>query len=356
VTSAVASYDHLYRLSDAVGIFEHAKGTTPRPEHGYCVDDMARALQVTLREPQPTPRLAALTQKCFRFVLDAQADDGSFHNRYAVGQGWRDSTRVADWWGRALWGLGTAFARAPHFTEEALDRFERGAVQRSPYRRSMAFAALGAAEVLSRLPDHAPARALLRDAAVAVGGPGRDPEWRWPEPRLSYANAVLAETLLAAGSMLGQATWMANGLLMLQWLVQVETAPGDGTDGTGGHLSVTPVGGWQLGQPRPAFDQQPIEVATLADASVRAYALSGEFRWREVVRRCHAWFLGFNDVGVPMLDPLTGGGFDGLEADGRNANQGAESTLALISTVQHASRLMEMTRDGPFQDFRRRAP
>ena len=48
-------YSHLYRLSDDCGIFEHAKFIEPRVENGYCVDDVARALVVAVREPDPEP-------------------------------------------------------------------------------------------------------------------------------------------------------------------------------------------------------------------------------------------------------------------------------------------------------------
>ena len=157
------------------------------------------------------------------------------------------------------------------------------------------------------------------------------PEWPWPEPRLRYANATLPETLLAAGALLGDAEAVSSGLALLRWLLDIET--------TGDHLSITPVGGWGFGEPRPGFDQQPIEVAALADACGRAYATTGDPQWRVGVDSCAAWFTGANDVGVSLLDAISGGGCDGLHPSGRNENQGAESTLALISTFQQSHRL-----------------
>ena len=82
------------------------------------------------------------------------------------------------------------------------------------------------------------------------------------------------------------------------------------------------------GDARPGFDQQPIEVSALADAAARAWALTGDLGWVACVEACVAWFAGDNDTGVELYDPVTGGGYDGLEWAGRNANQGAESTLA----------------------------
>jgi len=331
MTVPVVSFEHLYRLSDDSGLFEHAELTVPRKQHGYCVDDVARGLLVAAREPAPTPELARLARMYLGFVAAAQAPDGRFHNRRRVGPRWTDVASLEDCWGRALWGLGTAVARAPALAEQALRRFDLSVTCRSPHPRAMAFAALGAAEVLVVRPGHQGARSLLADVAAFIGSPAADRRWRWPEPRLRYANAVLAETLLTAGRLLGDERSLADGLAMLGWLLAAETS--------GGHLSVTPVCGWALGEPRPGFDQQPIEVAALADACATAYDITGDRPWRDGVLRCAAWFLGDNDAGVALHDPVSGGSCDGLERDGRNGNQGAESTLAMISTFQQAHRL-----------------
>jgi hypothetical protein len=197
----------------------------------------------------------------------------------------------------------------------------------------MAFAGLGAAEMLRLDHGRGAARELLRDAAAAVSGrtAGADDAWPWPEPRLTYANAVVPDVLLAAGDCLGDSALVTRGLHLLGWLVDRETAAG--------HLSVTPAAGWAPGEPWPGFDQQPIEVATLADACARAFELTGDARWSRALDLAAAWFFGTNDAGVPLADLSTGGCRDGLEAGGRNENQGAESTLALISTLQHLDRL-----------------
>jgi hypothetical protein len=104
-----------------------------------------------------------------------------------------------------------------------------------------------------------------------------------------------------------------------------------------GRLSVTPAGGWAPGEPRPAFDQQPIEVAALADACLRAFELTGDDRWADGLDRAIDWFLGDNDSHLALYDAATGGGCDALTPHGRNTNQGAESTLAMVSTLQHAT-------------------
>jgi hypothetical protein len=196
----------------------------------------------------------------------------------------------------------------------------------------MVFAGLGAAEVLEADARHLGARELLRDAAAAIGPRVLDESWPWPEPRLSYANATLAEVLIVAGALLGRPEVTDDGLAMLRWLLDRETV--------GGHLSPTPVGGsGPDDDPGVRFDQQPIEVAAMADACARAAAVTADPVWLAGVERAVRWFSGDNDAGVAMTDPVTGGGYDGLCSDGPNRNQGAESTLAMIATDQLGRRL-----------------
>jgi hypothetical protein len=329
VTTLVVQFTHLRRLTDAGGVYEHACGAVPRPEHGYCVDDVARALVVVCREAGP--EVDDLREQYLSFLLAAQLDDGRFRNRRAADLTWQDAPPdgepVEDCWGRALWGLGAAVARG---SRPALAAFERGARWRSPHLRAMAFAALGAAEVLTTVPDHGPSRSLLRAAADLIGRPAVGSGWPWPEPRLSYANAVLPEALIAAGRALDDPSLVADGRNLLGWLLDVQTRDG--------RLSVVPVGGWgpaDIGT-GPGFDQQPIEVAALADACARAFTVAGHPRWAAGLSMSREWFLGANDAETPLHDPDSGGGCDGLHAHGRNENQGAESTLALLSTLQHA--------------------
>lgn len=325
------SYAHMLRLSDEHGIFEHAKFTERRREHGYCLDDVARALVVAVRESESSTGLRSVTRTYLNFVANAQTRDGRFHNRFSTDLQWEDDPSLEDHWGRALWALGSVVGRVPELADEALALFVRSARRRSQWPRAMAFAALGAAEVARALPNNSEARGLLASAVALIGSPTDAAGWRWPEPRLEYANAALAEALLVAGSVLGDSRAYADGLTMLGWLLEIET--------TGDHISVTPVGGWVSGEPRPGFDQQPIEVAALADACATAFDLTGDGHWHDAVLRCERWFFGANDAGTQVFDPVSGGGCDGLERHGRNENQGAESTLAVLSTLQQARRI-----------------
>lgn len=252
-----------------------------------------------------------------------------FRNRLGYDRVWADRPGLGDWWGRALWGLGSVVAGDLPVAQrrEALERFTLSSRLRSSWPRTTAFAMLGAAAVLHAVPAHREALLVLRDGIASLPPPTGDPGWQWPEARLSYANAALAEALLAAGGALGDERAVANGVELLGWLVAVQT--GDGW------LSVVPAGGRGRSDRTPGFDQQPIEVAALADACARARSVTGDRRWDDELARCVAWWSGTNDCSAVMHDVTTGGGFDGLTPDGPNRNQGAESTMAWLMTQRH---------------------
>jgi hypothetical protein len=328
--------DHLERLTDDRGLFEHALHTVPRREHGYCLDDAARGLVVMCHEPEPSPTAQRLACCYLAFVLDALDPTGACHNRMAVDGQWHDEAAVGDWWGRALWGLGVAAtsAQTPGMRAQALGGFRIAAQCRSPHVRSMAFAALGAAELLRSRPDELAARRLLTDALATIAGAEHsDSLWPWPEERLSYGNASIAEALIVAGDALPDGPALSRGLSLLEFLLRTETRDG--------HLSVTPVGGRGRHDVGPGYDQQPIEVSALADACGSAFRITHQPSWLTGVSLAWGWFLGDNDSATPMFDARTGGGYDGLEPRGHNLNQGAESTLAMLATAQQARRLSE---------------
>jgi hypothetical protein len=324
-------FDHLAAMMGDHGLFEHARGPTPRFEHGHCTDDNARLLVITARQADAGIP-GRLGRVALAFTLAAQTADGRTHNRMDTAGRWVDEASTEDCWGRSLWAFGVAAAHHddPLVRAAAFSAFDVGARQRSRWPRAMAFAALGAADVMTADPAHTTARELLSDAIRVIGPPLSGP-WTWPEPRLTYANATLAEATLAAGAALDDPALIDNGLSMLSWLLARETRPG--------FVSVTGTAGSDATTTGPQFDQQPIEIAALADACWRAYTLTGLDGWSRAVLACAAWFDGANEIGAVMHDPSTGGSFDGLTPHGPNLNQGAESTLAYVSTGQRARSL-----------------
>jgi hypothetical protein len=326
-------------MTDDRGTFEHALLSEARHDHGYCTDDMARVLIVATREPQESAEAHYLLQVSLRFLTAAQSLDGGYHNRLAENGRWQDRPALEDAWGRSVWALGTAAAQAKldWVRQTATYRFEAAARRRSPWLRATAYSVIGAAEVLSANKGHREATALLRDSLDCLPWRHVDEAWPWPEPRLTYANAVIPEAMIAVGHALDRSDVRNAGLVLLRWLVAHETGEG--------HLSVTPAGGSDPEAARPAFDQQPVEVAALTEACARAATVDpGEPLWATTIAAADAWFDGDNDGAHVMWDSATGGAFDGLEADGTNLNQGTESTLALISTRQHARRLTALSR------------
>ena len=227
-----APFRHLLRLTDHVGLLEQAEGIVPRHDHGYRVDDVARGLVVVCREPSPSQELVILGRRYLHFLAQAQAPDGTFRDRLGYDRRWHGQPGTQDCWGRSLWALGTAAARGPTtgMRKESFTRFGRSAQVTSVRPHAMAFAALGAAEILDKWRGHSGALTLLARASTVIGEPPADPAWPWPVPRLSYANAAIAEAVIVAGWKLGQDRVLRNGLRMLEWLLAAETRDG--------HLSV----------------------------------------------------------------------------------------------------------------------
>ncbi|HLF44485.1 MAG TPA: glycosyltransferase [Acidimicrobiia bacterium] len=316
-------------MTDGRGLWEHARYTTPRTEHGYCTDDNARALIVVCREPNRSDDLVDLAGIYLAFLRDAQLPAGGFHNRRDRDGSWIDDVGPDDSQGRAIWAVGSAALRGPAswIRWEGRELFEAHAGFQSPSIRATAFAMLGAAEVLASSGDNRAARRLLEQGSERIQ-PREDLKWPWPEDRLAYDNARIAEALLAAGEHLSNDRLVGSGLRLLEWLVATETRDG--------HFSFTPVGGWASGEPRPGFDQQPIEAAAMADACARAWFLTRDDSWSDRVDLAARWFLGANDTGAILYDSRTGGGRDGLTREGTNQNQGAESSLAALSALQQA--------------------
>jgi len=331
------NFSHLLSLSGPLGTFEHAEHTVARPEHGYCTDDVARALIVATREPYPDDDVVELARSSLRFLQAAQSANGHFRNRRRSTGTWFGASTSDDWWGRALWALGTTIARSndPELHGPAHELFERGSRASSSWPRSNAFATLGAVEVLAGDPTNEGALRLINRATAVLDRREISAQWRWPEERLWYANAALPEALMATGSALGDDRLVHDGLRQLKWLLNRESRSG--------HLSVTPAGGRGPNSAPRRFDQQPIEVAAMSDACIRAFELTGNAEWIEGHDLAVRWFMGHNDVGALMYDPRTGGGYDGLGAHGANLNQGAESTIALLSTLQNAERFAVAT-------------
>lgn len=320
---------HLERMTTPLGLYEHAIGAEPNVRHGFCLDDAARALVFTAREPGDDAHARRLAEGYLSFVLASLTPDGRMHNRRSPRGSWTDDPSTHDHWGRGLWSLGIASSvDDTDLSSRAREGAASAMKARSAWPRSMAYAALGAAALLRDDPRDVPAQRLLVDARAVLARPGAGGGWPWPEDRLTYANAVLPEAMLVTGHALDDDALTRAGLDLLRWLVELQQHDG--------HLSVVPSTGHGPGDVLPGYAQQPIEVAVLAEAARTALLLTGDADWERVIAQCRTWFEGANDAGEAMFDVSTSGGFDGLERSSINRNQGAESTLAYLSTHQVA--------------------
>ena len=336
VTAPEPNFAHIVAMSDGIGTFEHAEYSRPRVEHGYCTDDMARVLVAVCREPVPTRRVVGLARLAYRFLVDAQGVDGKVRNRRSAGGRWRGRRGVEDCWGRAMWAFGTAAARAPEdwMRQSAASAFERGLEQRSQLAACDGVRRARRRRGARRRPaTHRARGACSPTPSTPSGRPGADPAWPWPEARLT-----LRQRRPRRGAHRGRrAARSTRRPRRRARRAAVAARPRDASTGT---CRRPAPGGAGPGDRPPMFDQQPIEVAAMADACARAYAVTGDERWRDgldpqrrvVPRRQRR-------RRAPSATSTAAPATTASSVDGVNLNQGAESTLALITTLQHARTL-----------------
>jgi glycosyltransferase involved in cell wall biosynthesis len=320
------------RMSDATGILQHSIYSVPDRRHGYCIDDNARALMLmsTIDDLDEGAR-DKWTSIYASFVQYAwNPETRRFRNFMNFDRTWCEDAGSDDSNGRALWALGVTArsARAQKHRDWAAMLFDETASVAfeldSP--RSHAFAMLGAAEMLEAHPGHALGREILvrfGEELMALVDVARRPEWKWFEIVLAYDNARLPEALIRAGLALGREDMTRVGLETLDWIVERQTSP-DGRFRAVGTESF----GRAYADPLP-FDQQPLEAVATIDACAAAFMATGDPRWVEEATKAYRWYLGANDLDLPLASPADGGCFDGLMPTGLNRNQGAESILSL---------------------------
>jgi hypothetical protein len=328
---------HLEVLSDHVGVMQHAAGSTPDPDHGYCVDDVARALQVDLLHARQLgwPAIGPSAHRSLTFLSDAfDGARGRFRNFRREDGSWLGEPASEDCQGRALHALGDAIAADPDpaFVEAARALFESAlpATHDISALRAISSIALGCEAAIRGGSSGAVDRTfgLMADRLWRAFQPGVASEWPWPEQVVTYENGLLVRALIVAGRHHGEPLMIQAGVGTLEWLIAAQTSPD-------GHLSPVGNGWWQRAGLRSRFDQQPIEATTLMLAAEAAYQVTGDVRWLAVMEVAYAWFLGDNDLGISVADPGRGGCHDGLMPGGVNLNQGAESTLMWLSALEH---------------------
>lgn len=331
---------HLRRLTDGTGILQHARFAVPNYREGHTTDDNARALvlMALLEELDELPmdEVEDLATRYLAFLAYAfDASTGRFRNllSYEPRQ-WANEIGSEDCHGRALWGLGALAGRSHRagLRGLAVDLFNAGlpaALQlKSP--RAWAYALLGIHDYLRWLSGDRAAEVAgrqLADRLISRFQETRKDGWTWLENSLTYGNARIPQALLMAGELWGEGPYTEVGLTMLEWLVQVQRA------GSEHFVPVGSNGFYVRGCERARFDQQPVEAGGSVSACLTALRITRDPRWHVEAERAFEWFLGRNDLGLPLCDLRTGACHDGLHPDQVNANQGAESTLAYLLAV-----------------------
>jgi hypothetical protein len=259
-----------------------------------------------------------------------------FRNFMDYQRNWLEESGSDDSHGRALWALGVVLGRSNirtlHDTASRVFQQSLLAILETTSPRAWAFALIGIHEYLSRFAGDRRVRQVQEELAgrlLTLYQDNRSDQWNWFENSLTYCNAVLSHAMLLCGESMSNSEMTGAGLGSLRWLAELQHA-----DTEGKHF--VPIGSngfYQQGGERSRFDQQPIEAQSIVSACLEAYRITGEKSWHTEARRAFEWFLGRNDLRLPLYDPMTGGCRDGLHSDRPNENQGAESTLAFLQSL-----------------------
>ncbi len=332
---------HLSTMSDETGMLQHAIFSVPNTCEGYTTDDNARALIVSnLLDESVGFELGEdhlnLSRRYLAFLwLAFHSDSGRFRNFLGYDRKWLEDIGSEDSHGRALWALGSVLGHSQNagLRGAAGRLFEAAvpAVSAFSSPRAWAFSILGLQAYLDWFPgDRAiqGVRNTLANRLLDIYERSHSDTWHWFEKSLSYSNARLPQALILAGGRSHNKKMIAAGIESLEWLAAAQHC--------GDPETFVPIGSsgcFTEGAERARFDQQPIEACGTISACLEAYRLTREERWSEEAQCIFGWFLGKNDLQVPLYDESTGGCKDGLHPDRVNENQGAESTLSFLMAL-----------------------
>jgi hypothetical protein len=336
--------NHLLRISDSTGIFQHANYTVPNFKEGYCTDDNARALLLTLmlqHSKYYSLRVNELSATYMAFLSHAfDKEQNRFKNFMTFDRKWVNEIGSEDCTGQALWALGYCVGHTSQggFQMLAAELFEKTLPTIITFTapRAWAFALLGINEYLIRFDGDRHAnkiREVLTTKLLQSYKDAATENWDWFEDILTYANAKLSHALILSGRNMENQEILEMGIKTLKWLVEIQT-----TD-SGLFRPIGSNGFFKKGEERAFFDQQPIEAQATISACIEAYYATENIFWVTEAKRAFEWFLGRNDLGLAMYDPLTGGCRDGLHVDRTSQNQGAESTLAFLLSLVEMQKL-----------------
>ncbi len=336
--------NHLNQMTDDTGLLQHAIFTVPNRGEGYTTDDNARALILAvLLEHMDKDRageagLASVKSPSLYLSFLEHAfnpETRRFKNFLGYDRRWNETEGSEDCHGRALWALGTVLGRSQDQgrwgAAGRLLEFSLPAVLEFTSPRAWAYALLGIQEYLTSYPgdrDAQKVRSALSRRLLEMYESIRRPDWKWFENVLAYGNARLPQSLLLVGAACSDDRMISAGLESLDWLSTAQRC-----EINRHFVPIGSQGCYRQDGEKVRFDQQPLEAAGAVSACLQAYRVTGDGRWRGEAWSAFNWFLGDNDLQLPLYDSVTGGCRDGLHPDRANENQGAESTLSFLTAL-----------------------
>ncbi|KAF0217934.1 MAG: group 1 glycosyl [Ignavibacteria bacterium] len=328
--------NHLYSMTDETGMLQHSLFSVPNYSHGYTTDDNARALLVSalLEELGINDSKKLLTRYLAFLGYAFNPQTGRFRNFMDYQHNWLEEQGSDDSHGRALWALGAVLNKcnSPSLHGMAAWLFEQTlpAILPTTSPRAWAFALIGINEYSQKFSGDRRASQVRDELAgrlLTLYQNNSTADWHWYENELSYCNAALPHALLTCGKIIPNKAMSDAGLESLAWLSELQRAKG------GHFVSIGSNGFYKMGGEPARFDQQPVEAQAMVSACLEAYSITANKFWDKEAHRAFEWFLGRNDLNLPVYDPKTGGCRDGLHSDRLNENQGAESTLAFLQSL-----------------------
>jgi glycosyltransferase involved in cell wall biosynthesis len=328
------SLEHLIKLTDSTGLYQHAKFTIPNREYGYCTDDNARGVIAMARyyAQYPEPEALKLLDIYLSFIIHSQNGDGSIKNMMNFDRTWFKKEAMSDAFGRVLWAFGTVMAKPPtasylSIIKDCFDKSVGYILKQLP--KGMAYSILGMCDYLKQFPGASDIKRQLElaaDGLVTQYEENHYPDWQWFEDSLTYDNAVLPHAMFVAGQTCDNKKYISIAEKTCEFLLA--------NTFNGKHFSFIGCNGWyERGGTKASFDQQPIEAAGVVMMLRAAYGATLNDRFLTLQRKAFDWFLGRNDLHIPLYDFKTKGCNDGLMSDGVNMNQGAESTLSFLLSL-----------------------
>ncbi len=335
-----SNLQHLFRLTDDTGIVQHATCALPNRHEGYCVDDNARGLLLTLHlehagrtiTDEGSAGIGSLQSRYAEFVNHAiDEESGRVRNFMSYSRNWLEIVGADDSVGRTSWVLGACVGRTYHegirIWAKRLYMPVLRHVANTGSLRAWCFGLLGVCEYRNYDLQNHEINAIGQDLMSRIAfrlDESRAENWPWFEDRLTYDNAKLPHSLLYGAQSFDHPKHFRDALASLRWLCDVQTAR------SGVFLPIGSNGFYVRDHTRAIFDQQPVEAWATTSACIYAYRTTGDASWLVEAKKAYDWFLGKNIRGLAIADPSTGGCFDGLHDDRVNFNQGAESTLAWL--------------------------